>query len=326
MKKAAYTKEDQCFLCPKHCVIREGRRGFCKTRKNIHGVIYAVNWGKPIGINVDPIEKKPLYHFFPGQKILSFGTLGCNLDCEGCQNHDIARGIPSDSQEDLVLPKEIISIAKKEGCDMIAYTYTEPIIFFEYLVDIARLAREEGIKNVVVTNGYIEQEPLKEMLRVVDAFNVDLKFFSEKKYESYAKASLAPVLETLKTISKSNSHLEITNLVIPGLSDDLGEAEKMYAWISQNLSVDVPVHISAFSPHHKLISTPSTNVEVLEEIKKIAEKHLRFVYLGNVNVGGDTLCPNCKETIIKRDWYNTTVTEGFNGVCPSCEEKIVGEW
>lgn len=325
MKLASYTKSNQCFLCPRHCIIQEGNRGFCNTRMNLDGKLYALNYGKPVGLGIDPIEKKPLFHFLPKTGVLSFGTLGCNFDCLGCQNYDIARGIVDEGNENLIMPKQIIELAKKNNVKIIAYTYTEPTVFFEYMLDVAKLAKENGIKNVVVSNGYIEKEPLNELLEVIDAFNIDLKFFDDKKYTKYSKGRLDCILENLEIINKSNSWLEITNLVIPGWNDDFDVVEDMVKWISENLKKNIPVHFSAFSPMHKLNHVEHTSIETLEKIKKIADKYLDFVYLGNVHEGGETICPKCKKTLIKRDWYCVEVEKGFKGIC-SCGNKLPGVW
>ncbi|PLW79911.1 AmmeMemoRadiSam system radical SAM enzyme [Candidatus Woesearchaeota archaeon] len=324
MKKAKYSKNNQCFLCPRRCIILEGKRGFCNTRKNIGGNLYALNYGKPIGLAIDPIEKKPLYHFFPGKNILSFGTLGCNLDCLGCQNFDISKGSPDESEEDFFPPKKIIEIAKENNINMLAFTYTEPTIFFEYMIDVTKLAKKNNINTVAVSNGYIEKKPLKELIKHVDAFNIDLKFFDDKKYSKYSKAKLEPILETLKIINNSDSWLEITNLVIPNWNDDLEEVERMCEWIKDNLSKDVPIHFSAYYPTHKM-NEPPTPLKTLKDIEKIARKHLDYVYLGNVKEDTNTICPACKKILIERDWYNTKLIDSFEETC-TCGKKIPGIW
>lgn len=324
MELARHVKGNQCFLCPRHCVIQEGKRGFCNTRKNIDGKLYALNYGKPIGISIDPVEKKPLFHFMPKKGVLSFGTLGCNLNCLGCQNFDIARGVV-DEKEGIVKPEEIIKLAKENNVKMIAYTYTEPTVFFEYMFDVAKLAKEEGIKNIAVSNGYIEKEPLKELLTVIDAFNIDLKFFEDKKYLKYSKIKLQPVLETLKIINESDSWLEMTNLVIPGWNDDMKIIEEMVKWIKDNLGRSVPMHFSAFYPMHKLMDVPRTKVDTLIKIKEIADNYLDYVYLGNVSLEANTTCPKCNKTLIERTYYDVEIKDDFKGVC-SCGEKISGVW
>jgi len=324
MEKARYAKGNQCFLCPKHCMIQEGKRGFCNTRKNIDGNLYALNYGKPIGLAIDPIEKKPLYHFYPGKKILSFGTLGCNMDCLGCQNFDISRGSPDEKEKDLISSEKIIEIAKENNVDMIAFTYTEPTIFFEYMIDVAKLAKENNIKTVAVSNGYIESEPLKELIRYIDGFNIDLKFFEDEKYRKYSKASLEPILKTLKTINDSESWLEIINLVIPNWNDDLEIIENMCIWIKETLSENVPTHFSAYYPIHKM-TEPPTPLSTLKNVENIARKHLNYVYLGNVKENTNTICPDCKRILIERNWYETNINDSFEGTC-NCGKQIPGIW
>lgn len=313
--KALYSDENNCFLCPKKCVINEGKLGFCKTRKNIGGTIHSLSYGRPVGLSIDPIEKKPLYHFHPNKKILSFGTIGCNLDCLGCQNHEMSRG-DIDEKSQIIEPSEIIRIAKENKIDMIAYTYNEPTVFFEYMLDVAKLAKKNGIKNIVVSNGFIEEKPLKELIPNIDAFNIDLKFIDKENYIKYASGLLNPVLNSLKIINNSNAWLEITNLIIPNWNDDLTEVMELCNWIKNNLGKDVPVHFSAFYPNYKLLDIPITSEIKLKEIEKIAKQYLNYVYLGNIGEKPKLNCHKCN-SIFERI--------GFNGVC-RCNNVIPGVW
>lgn len=323
MKKALFTKGDKCMLCPHNCVILEGKTGICGVRKNINGKIFSLVYGKPCSIAIDPVEKKPLYHFYPGQNILSLGTVGCNFKCIGCQNYEIARGTPDESDNVGYAPEEIIKLAKQKNCSMIAYTYTEPTIFYEYMIDIAKLAKKNGLKNVIVSNGYINPAPLIELCKYIDAANIDLKFFNNDNYLKYSGAKLNPVLETLKILKQQNVWLEITNLIIPGWSDDLVEFENMCKWIKDNLGKDVPLHISRFFPHYKLQDVKPTSLEILEKAENIAKQYLNYVYTGNVFRESNTYCIKCNNLLIDRQGYviNNKVK---GGVCSKCNKKLPG--
>ncbi|MDD5178036.1 MAG: AmmeMemoRadiSam system radical SAM enzyme [Candidatus Nanoarchaeia archaeon] len=285
MKQALfYTKKEnnkvQCNLCPNNCLIPENKIGSCRARKNIKGVLYSLVYGKPASINIDPIEKKPLYHFLPGTQVLSFGTFGCNLHCLFCQNWEISQAMNEDIE--ILEPKRIVELAKEYKTPSIAYTYTEPAIFFEYVLETAKLAKKEKIKNVMVSNGYINEKPLKELIKYIDAFNIDLKAFDEDFYKKICFGKLKPILETLKLIKKYKKHLEITNLIIPTKNDNLKEIEKMCVWISKNLGKDTPLHFSRFFPCYKLTNLEPTPIETLVKAKEIAKKYLKYVYIGNV--------------------------------------------
>lgn len=325
MQKAMFTEENRCYLCPKECMIFEDGHGFCKVRKNIDGVIYSLNYGYPVGFNIDPIEKKPLYHFYPGERILSIGCYGCNLDCEGCQNSSIARDFDINKKIYFISPKQVVNICKNKGIKMIAFTYTEPTVFFEYMYDIARLCKLAGIKTVMVSNGYIKSESILKLIKYIDAFNIDLKYFDCIKYRKYCKGELSNVLQTLKIIYDSCKWLEITNLIIDGLSDDMIMIEDMCRWIKKNLSKDVPIHFSAFYGMRKMQDHKETRLETLKKIKKIALKHLDHVYLGNVNEKNNTVCKGCKKILIKRDIYKIYIEKDFSGYC-DCGQIIKGSY
>ena len=324
MKQAMFTENSKCLLCPHNCVIPDGKRGICGVRVNKNGRICTLVYGMPCSIAVDPVEKKPLYHFHPGQKIFSFGTVGCNFRCLGCQNWEIATTRPGEEKYKIVYsPERVVELAEEEGCTMIAYTYTEPAIFYEYVYDTAREAKKIGLKNVIVSNGYINEAPLRELCRFIDAANIDLKFFDDKKYMKYSGGRLQPVLNTLKVLKEEGVWTEITNLMIPGWSDDMKMFEDMCIWIKDHIGSGTPLHISRFFPCYKLEDASSTPLKTLHEAENIAKKHLRYVYVGNVFEESSTTCQNCNKLLIRRQAY---MVEDFTarGVCPKCKEKLPG--
>ncbi|MFC1690995.1 AmmeMemoRadiSam system radical SAM enzyme, partial [Nanoarchaeota archaeon] len=263
----------KCELCPKFCIIKDDEKGFCKVRKNINGELFALVYGKLISMAVDPMEKKPLFHFMPGTPILSISTVGCNLGCLHCQNWEIARGDPEEDpfrNVKTVTPEEIVDQAKIAGCKSIAYTYVEPTIFYEYIYDTAKLAKKAGIKNVMVTNGFINPEPLKKLYPYIDAANIDLKGFTKEFYRQICAADLEPVLNTIKTLKElGTTHMEITNLLIPTKNDDPEKIKEMCEWIKDNVGTDVPLHFSKFSPMYKLSDLPPTPEETIHKARDI---------------------------------------------------------
>ena len=329
MKEASYYKKldknlTQCQLCPQFCCIKPGNFGDCKVRKNEKGVLYSMVYGKPCSINIDPIEKKPLYHFLPGEAAFSIGTTGCNLHCLFCQNWSTSQANTEDAQTMDLSPEEAVVLAISKNCKVIAYTYNEPVIFFEYVLDTAKLARKKGLKNVLVSNGYINPEPLKELCKYIDAANIDLKSFNPEFYKKYCFGELKPVLETLKLLKKKKVWIEITNIIIPELNDDLKEIEEMCKWIAKELGKDVPLHFSRFHPCYKMQDKAPTPVETLHKIRDIAKQHLNYVYIGNVLEKGETYCPECGQLLVERTLYleNNYLK---NGEC-KCGKKIAGVW
>lgn len=319
-----YRKENssmRCLLCPHVCLIEPDKRGKCKARINLDGKLNTLVYGESdlekLYFHVDPIEKKPLYHFYPGSYSLSFGVPGCNLFCENCQNYDLSQSTPNDIKDRFLKPKKIVELAKSYNCKSISYTYTEPTIFYEYVIDTSKIAKEEGIKNVWVTNGFINPKPLKEALPYIDAMNIDLKFFSEELYQKICGGKLRPVLETIRTASKE-THIEITNLLIPTLNDSDEDIEKLVDFVAE-LNRDIPLHFSAYRPMYKM-KIESTRSETLYRAKEIAERKLNYVYLGNVPAHNDTLCPVCKNTVIKRN-HNVKINL-INEKCSICSTKI----
>jgi pyruvate formate lyase activating enzyme len=325
-----YTKLEnltlRCELCPWHCILKSGQTGICKVRSNEKGKLVTHVYDKVAAFGIDPIEKKPLYHFYPGKQILSIGEVGCNLHCNFCQNHRISQCFATDFDGFQEIPSEqIIAKALKTSQNIgIAYTYNEPFTFYEFMFDTAQLAHENGLKNVVVSNGYINPEPFKKLLPFIDAFNIDLKGFTEGFYHIQTKGKLAPVLETLKIIAKSPAHLEITNLVIPELNDNENEFENMVQWIATELGNDIPLHLSRYFPQYKLDMQP-TPLKKLEKLYALAKKYLQYVYLGNVNEieRSSTYCPNCGKLLVQRNHYKTAVV-GINtdNTCKYCGTMI----
>lgn len=326
MKEAMFYKKEKdklrCELCPQNCLISEDKAGFCGVRKNIKGKLYSLVHGKPCSVHLDPIEKKPLYHFYPGELALSIGTVGCNLACKFCQNWEISRAKPDDFLIATKSPEDIIKEAKQNNVKILSYTYTEPTIFYEYMLDIAKLAKKEKIKNTIVSNGFINEEPLKKLVKYIDGANIDLKAFNEDFYKKNCSGKLKPVLKTLKILKNNNVWLEITNLIIPGLNDNMKEIEEMCKWISKELGKDVPLHFSRFFPCYKMQDKEPTLIETLEKAAKIARKYLNFVYIGNVPADENTYCPNCNKIVIERRFFiaNYNLKQGK---C-SCGEKIKG--
>jgi len=328
----------QCDLCPRECKLREGQRGLCFVRANQNGEIVLTTYGRSSGFCVDPIEKKPLNHFLPGTPVLSFGTAGCNLACQFCQNWDISKSREIDTLADQASPEKIARVAKELGCRSVAYTYNDPVIFMEYAIDVARECRKLDIKSVAVTAGYIHAEPRKEFFRYMDAVNVDLKAFSEQFYWKLTGGHLQSVLDTLIYIKKETDvWLEITTLLIPGKNDSDEEIDELTRWVHDNLGEDVPLHFSAFHPDFKMKDIPSTPPQTLTRARNIAMKNgLHYVYTGNVHdkSGESTYCHQCQSMLIGRDWYVLSDWNlDANGCCKQCgaqcpglfEEKP-GEW
>lgn len=321
--------EINCLLCPRSCVLREGQTGVCRTRKNVNGKLESIVYGKLVSVNIDPIEKKPLFHFLPKTPTLSIATAGCNLRCNFCQNWEISQIEPADARSQNVSPEELIAAAKKNNCPSISYTYSEPVAYYDYMYDSAMLARKNGIKNVFITCGYINPEPLKDVSKFLDAANVDLKGFSDNTYRWVAAAQLAPVLETLKILKENGVWLEVGYLVIPSVNDSPKEIKTMASWVVKNLGKDVPVHFLRFFPQHKMTNLPPTPVETLEQAYRFAkEAGINYVYLGNLpgSKYENTYCPKCGKMIIGRKGYFVEEFHIVNGRCKYCGQKIPGVW
>lgn len=316
-------KKVRCELCPWNCELMPQQTGICKVRTNDDGKLFSLVYNKVAALGVDPIEKKPLYHFYPGKNILSIGEVGCNLQCSFCQNHRISQCYASNFKGfQKISSKKIVKEALKTWNNIgIAYTYNEPFTFYEFVLDTAKLAQQKGLKNVVVSNGTINQKPLKELLPFIDAFNIDLKAFSEIFYRNHTKGKLEPVLQSIKTIAKNKVHLEITNLVIPGLNDDEEEFTALVKWIAAETGEKTPLHLSRYFPQHKM-QHPPTPIEKLESLYEIAKKHLQHVYLGNVSdeKRSSTFCSNCGELLIERRHFQTkSEMLDESGKCKKCD-------
>jgi len=335
MKEALlYTKlEDnqlRCDLCAHRCLIQEGKRGICGVRENRGGVLYSLVYGKAIATHVDPIEKKPLFNFLPGSLSFSVATVGCNMTCLHCQNADISQA-PRETGRimgEQITPEELVEAALQGGCRSIAYTYTEPTIFFEYALDTARLARTKGLKNIFVTNGYMTEEALKMIAPVLDAANVDLKSFRDDFYRDVCGGRLQPVLDTIKRMHEQGIWLEVTTLIIPGHNDSDEELEAIGRFLS-GISPDIPWHVSAFYPTYLLTSAPPTPAATLRRARKIGQAAgLRYVYTGNIpgDDGENTYCPNCEKIIIERTGYRVGAVNIRDGNCAFCSTPVAGVW
>jgi pyruvate formate lyase activating enzyme len=318
-----------CSLCSHRCSITESKRGICGVRENRDGKLYSLVYGKLVASAVDPIEKKPLFNFLPGSKSYSIATVGCNFRCGNCQNFDIAQ-LPK--ERNIIVgrdmpPETVVSDAKQNNCASIAYTYSEPTIFFEYAYDVAKLANKEGIKNVFVTNGYITKEPLEKIVPYLDAANIDLKSFSDDFYRKNCGARLQPVLDSIKLYKKLGIWTEITTLIIPSMNDSEDELRKIAEFIKNEAGEETPWHISRFHPMYKLIDLPRTPVDTLRRAREIGlEAGLKYVYEGNVpgEDGENTYCPNCQKPLIRRFGYSIQENKIKNSACTYCGAKIDG--
>ncbi len=317
----------RCDLCAHHCVIEDQDYGFCTVRQNISGTLYTHVFGQTIARNIDPIEKKPLYHFLPGTASFSIGTPGCNFKCGFCQNWQISQaGQKSAGLGSRLLPDEVVQEALINNCASIAYTYTEPTIFFEYAYETAKLAREEGIKNVFVTNGYITPKALDVMAPYLDAANVDLKAWDNEYYKTHCKARLKPVLATIRHLKELSVWQELTTLVIPGENDTEDQLNGIAEFIA-GISVDIPWHISAFHPTYEFMDRISTPAQTLQKAEEIGKSHgLRYIYQGNVPAENSTACPACGEQVVTRNYMGVRRLSIKDNKCPSCQARIAGIW
>ncbi len=319
----------RCYLCNHRCIISPGRRGICGVRENKKGKLYTLVYGRAVSYHVDPIEKKPLYHFLPGTRSYSIATVGCNFRCLHCQNWEISQ-MPRDRGEIAGLdlpPEEVVRQAEQYNCASISYTYTEPTIFAEYAIDCAKLAQKKGIKNIFVTNGYITPEALKEIAPYIDAANIDLKGFTEEFYREVCGAKLKPVLESIKLYKKLGIWIEVTTLIIPGYNDDEEQLRGIARFI-KSVGEEIPWHVTRFHPEYKLMSVPSTPVETLRKARDIGrEEGLLYIYIGNVlGEGENTHCHSCGELLIERHGFDILKYSIEEGKCPRCGVKIHGVW
>jgi pyruvate formate lyase activating enzyme len=328
-----YTKLDNklvmCGICPHRCLLSPGDRSVCRSKINMDGILYSLTYGNPCSANVDPIEKKPLFHFKPRSKAFSIATTGCNFRCLNCQNWEISQAKPHEVRHYDLFPADVVKTAQRSGCLSIAYTYSEAVTFFEYMIDTARLAKDNGISNLWISNGYINRKPLLELCKVLDAANVNLKSYSDAIYRKLNGGRLQPVLDTFKTLHEQGVHFEMTNLVVPGYVDDEKMVKQMCRWILKNLGPDYPLHFLRFFPKYKLDRLSATPLSTLVRFRKLAmAEGIHYVYVGNAAYpeGSNTYCHNCKKLLIERTGY-IVPTYNLNGnKCKYCKTMIPGRW
>ena len=319
----------KCLLCAQCCMIASGDRGKCNVRMNANGELRSLVYGRPITIHIDPIEKKPFYHFLPGASAYSLATSGCPLHCRFCQNWEISQIHPEDYEADYTPPEALVSGAKNNKAPVIAFTYNEPTVFTEYLTDIARAARPQGVRSVLISCGFMREEPLTEMCSVLDAIKIDLKGFSADFYQRVCAADLQPVLRSIKQVAQSGTHLEIVNLVVPSLNDSADMLSGLVDWIAGELGLDVPIHFTRFHPDYQLLNLSPTPVETLERARDLAmTKGIHYAYVGNVpgHAGNHTYCPKCGKAVILRSGLFLQEMHLKNGACEFCGEPIAGVW
>jgi pyruvate formate lyase activating enzyme len=322
-------RETECLLCPRLCKLGDKERGYCGVRENQDGTYRTLVYAKVCSLNVDPIEKKPFFHVLPSTSAFSLATPGCNVNCKFCQNWQVSQVRAEQVQTTDLPPAAAVRLARKYRCPSIAYTYTEPVVFFEYMIDTAREATAEGLRNLVVTGGHIQIEPLRELIRSVDAIKIDLKGFTKEFYAEYVHGDLAPVLQAIKTVASSGTWMEIVYLVIPTLNDGPDEIRKMSRWLKAEAGPDVPLHFSRFQPLYLLKNLPPTPVASLEQARTIAlEEGLRYVYIGNVpgHIGENTFCPGCGRIVIRRMGFQVIDNGLKGGKCGSCGARVPGVW
>ncbi len=319
----------KCKLCPRKCEIEVGKAGSCRTNVNYDGTLYSISYGNPCAINIDPIEKKPFFHYLPGTMAFSIATAGCNLACLNCQNWEISQVSPKDTRNFDMMPDVVVAEAIKAKCKAIAYTYSDPVAYYEYTLDTSALAKQQGIKNLLVSAGYINPDPLRRLSKNLDAARIDLKSFSDEIYEMLNAGTLQPVLDSLKILKEEGVWLEIINLVIPTWTDDFDMIKQMCDWLAENNLAGVPLHFSKFYPLYKLTTLPETPVATLEKARQIAlDAGIKFVYIGNVpgSQGENTYCPKCKKLLVERQGFTILQNKIVSSKCSYCQEPIEGVW
>lgn len=315
-----------CVLCQHYCTLKENKHGICGINYNKDGQLVNTTYGHPSAVHIDPIEKKPLYHFLPGSTSLSLGTVGCNFRCPFCQNYEISQTTEVNEAADYP-PERVVELALEHSCESISYTYNEPTIWYPYAKDIGVLAKSKGLKNVFVSSGYESHEVLEDMKSWVDAANIDLKSFSHDYYKKVLKTNLDGVLDSLERFAKSDIWLEITTLLIPGVNDSEEEIDKMAQFVATKLGKDIPWHFTAFHPDYKMMDTPSTSLETLQRAKEIAQSYgMKYIYLGNIPNDGSTFCPKCQTRVVDRQRYQGEIVCLEDSKCCACGEFIEGVW
>jgi pyruvate formate lyase activating enzyme len=318
-----------CQLCAQRCTIRDGDSGRCRARKNVGGELRSLVYGHPVAVHVDPIEKKPFFHFLPGSAAYSLGTIGCPLSCKFCQNWEISQARPGDFDAEYLAPSAVVEAALRRGSPVVAFTYNEPTVFAEYALDIAAAARPRGLRSVMVSCGFMNERPLADLCRALDAVKIDLKGFSEDFYRTVSGAALAPVLRSIAQVRKAGVHLEIVNLVVPTLNDADASLTRLAAWVMSDLGADVPVHFTRFHPDYQLRNLPPTPIATLERARDMAmARGLRYVYVGNVpgHPGNHTYCPKCRARVITRQDFFVLASSLKDGRCGACGYPIAGVW
>jgi len=322
-------REIKCRLCPRFCQLGDKERGFCGVRENQNGKYYTLVYGQVASYNIDPIEKKPLFHFLPGAMAFSLATAGCNVACKFCQNWEISQMRPEQVQSRYLPPEAVAETTAHYNCPIVAYTYSEPVIFYEFMYDTSLETRKERLRNAVITNGFINPEPLAELIKVVEAIKIDLKAFNQDFYTNYVRGQLKPVLDSIKQIASSKVWLEIVYLVIPTLNDKAEEIRQMARWLKTEIGPDYPLHFSRFQPMYLIKNLPPTPISTLERLRDIAlEEGLHYVYLGNVpgHPGENTYCPNCGQVVIERYGYTIKKNSLSGNKCRHCHQIIPGVW
>jgi pyruvate formate lyase activating enzyme len=319
-----------CGICPRRCVVEDGKRGYCGVRENVQGTYYSVVYGRVCAYHVDPMEKKPLFHFLPGTTAFSLATAGCNLDCKFCQNWEISQELPENVAASYMPPASVVTGALRSKCPSIAYTYTEPTVYYEFMLDTAQRGHKAGLRSVMISGGYINPDPLALLAKNLDAIKIDLKGFTQDYYENICNGNLQSVLDTIVAVKKSGTWLEIVCLLVPTLNDDPKDIDAMSKWLVENIGADVPVHFTRFYPTYKLTNIPPTPVDTVERARQVAlARGLKYVYVGNVPAGHEgesTYCPSCGNVVVKRAGYtilSNTITEGK---CPKCGTAVPGIW
>jgi len=319
----------RCELCPHMCVLKNKEIGRCRTRVNKDGSLMSMAYGNPCALHIDPIEKKPLYHFLPGTQSLSLATGGCNLSCLNCQNSSISQASPEEVEIGDFSPLEVVEMASTKACSSISFTYTDPTVYYEYMYDIAQIAHAHKLKNVMVSAGYMNKKPLEQLCPFIDAANIDLKCFDEQRYQQMCGIHLKPVLQTLQTLKAHNIWLEITNLIIPQYTDDIVMIKKMLEWLVEHDFAETPIHFNRFVPHYQLGHINATPVELLYDIAELALScGMQFVYVGNVHANPyqNSVCKSCGQMLINRKGYAICKSINANGICENCGCSMVGVW